>query len=838
MKNNYSDWKRIIAIATAIIAFIFITFAYFNPLLQGKKLKQHDIEMHKGASKEIVDYRANQGGEPLWTNSMFSGMPAWQISVVYSNNLIRYVKKVLSLGFPHPADMVFMYMLGFFILMLVLKVNVWMSMLGAIAFGFSTYFMIILGAGHNSKAVAIGYMAPVIAGIVLTYQGKYWWGGLLTAIAVSLEVMANHLQITYYLLIIIVIIGIFQFIDAIRFKTFPKFLKASGVLIIAAIIGIMPNFTSLYATNDYGKESMRGKPVLTKDIENQTRGLDRDYITQWSYGIGETWSLLIPNAKGGATTYIGEKNPALSSANPSFRSAIAQQNAYWGDQPGTSGPVYVGAIILFLFVLGIFVVKGKWKWILLSATILSILLSWGKNWMPFTDFFLDWLPGYNKFRAVSMTLVIAELCIPILAILAIKELYNSPDWLRNKTNRIYFIISFALTGGIALLFYAFPSAFFSFFSQLETQQFNKLLEENASSKGDITMFMNQLEAVRIHIFRADALRSFLFITIAAIGVFFFGIGKLKQNWLTAGLVVLVLFDLIPINQRYLNNNNFISKRKHDSPFTASKADKEILNDSALDYRVLNLTKDVFNDASTSYFHKSIGGYHGAKLQRYQDFINHYLANDINGLKSILQSSQNLFYVNEGLKRLQFLNLLNTKYIIISPDAPPIVNNNCFGNAWIVNDIVWVDNPNAEIDSLAKVDLQKTAVVSKDFAVELSDFKANSDVQATISMTDYQPNHLTYHYSSKEESLVVFSEIWTRKDWNLTVDGQKHPLLRADYLLRAALIPAGEHSIEMTYSPNIWKVGQTISLISSSILILLLIIFVVGSIIKKQTELHN
>lgn len=812
--------KRLITILTAIIVFIFITFAYFNPLLEGKRLDQHDIAMWKGMSKELADFRAETGEEALWTNSMFGGMPAWQISVVYTGNLMRYVKKVVNFWMPYPANAVFVYMLGFFILLLVLGIDPWLSMAGAIAFAFSSYFLIILGAGHTSKAYAIGYMAPVIAGIVLTFQGKYKWGALLTAIALALEIEAGHLQITYYLLLIVVILGVVQFVDAIRFKRLKHFFIASAWLIGAAVVGVLTHSTNLYATYDYGKDTMRGKPVLTKNIEDQTKGLDRSYITHWSYGIGETWSFLIPNAKGGATAMLGNNHPALENADRNLRSALAQQNAYWGDQPGTSGPVYIGAIVMFLFVLGLFFVKGKYKWILLAATLLSIVLSWGKNFMPFTDFFLDFIPGYNKFRAVSMTLVMAELTIPILAFMGLYQLYLKPGVIKEKP--LYFYAAYGLTAGIVLLFLLLPTLFFSFFSTFEIQQFDRIRQTNPGDAQQIDLFLSQLQDVRIQIFKSDALRSFAFITLAAMGIFLFAKGKIKQQWLTAAITILILADMIPVAQRYLNNNNFVSKRKVEMPFQATAADQAILNDQDPNFRVLDLTKNVFNDASTSYFHHSIGGYHGAKLQRYQDLIDHYLQAEIQAVQDVFQKNPNLQSINEVLARQQVLNMLNTRYFIFSPQSSPVTNYSAFGDAWIVKQIDWVETPNQEIDDLGQKNLSTTAVINKEFEYQLSGFKPADSLQGAIQLQTYAPNQLVYDYQSTVDNLVVFSEIWTQKGWKLYIDEQEHPMLRANYLLRAALIPAGTHTVVMRYEPAVWAIGEKVSMASSVILLLILI----------------
>ncbi len=800
MKNIFTN-KQFLGILFAIIAFALITLVYFTPILEGKRIKQHDIEMYKGMSQEINEFREETGEQSLWTNSMFGGMPAWNIGVQQNSNLMTYVQKIIGLGFPSPIMSVFISMLGFFILLLVLDCKIWISFIGALAYGFTSYLFIVMGAGHNSKAVAMAYMAPVIAGIIMTYKGKYLWGAVLTAISLALEIRAGHIQITYYLFMIVLIMVIAEFVETIKTKKYLDFFKASGILATVAILAVLTSTTTLYANYEFGKETMRGKPVLTENVENQTRGLDRDYITQWSYGIGETWSLMIPNVKGGASAYIGNDNPALQNADPRFRSTIAQNNAYWGDQPGTSGPVYVGAIVCFLFILGLFVVKGKIKWVLLAATILSILLSWGKNFMGFTDFFLDYFPLYNKFRAVSMTLVIAEVCMPILAFLALAEVMKNPEIL--KKNMYYLYVSFGLTAGLCLLFYIVPNVFFNFLSQGEAAQFAQLT--NGKDGAIYQMLVNDIENVRMAIFKKDAIRSFLFITVAAILLLLNIKGKLKDNAVFAMLAVLVVIDMFPINKRYLNNDNFIDSRRFEKPFVMSEIDKQILQDNSLDYRVMNLMTSTFNDASTSYFHKSIGGYHGAKLRRYQDIINHYLGGNNVG--------------SDGFWNV--LNMLNTKYLIYPqannrPIAAP--NLDAFGNAWLVSDIKWVATPNEEIAAIENTNLKTTAIVNEEFKNSIGDFNPTSGF-GTIQLTSYKPNELIYNFNSSKDELVVFSEIWTSKGWTMWIDGEESPLIRADYILRAAVIPAGNHEIMMRYEPKIWKVGNTIQFVSSLILIL-------------------
>ena len=816
--------KNIVSIALAIIAFAIITWVYFSPVMQGKRVKQHDMEMHKGMAQELTEYRETTGETALWTNSAFSGMPAWNITAPQKTNLFDYVHKGLSIGLPSPLGSVFISMLGFFILLLILDCGFWISVAGAIAYGFTSYLFIVIGAGHNAKAVAMAYIPPVIAGILLTYKGKYLWGGLLTAIALALEIRANHLQITYYLLLVIGILIIAEFIADLREKKLVHFIKASLILVIVAIISTLTFTTKLYANYEFGKETTRGKPVLTRNEENQTKGLDRDYITQWSYGIGETWSLLIPNAKGGASAYIGSKNPALEKADSRFRQNIAQSNAYWGDQPGTSGPVYVGAIVVFLFVLGALTVKGKLKWALLVATILSILLSWGKNFMGFTNFFLDYIPGYNKFRAVSMTLVIAEVTMPLLGFLGLAEITKEPDGF--KKNQKKFFIALGVTAGFCLLFYLAPKLFFNFLSQGEAEQFT------AMSKGKdgaiYATFATQLENVRIAIFRKDALRSLLFIILAAVPLFLYGKGKLKGQIAFPILAVLVLVDMFPIDKRYLNNDNFIPKRQFEQPFTASKANQYILNDHALDFRVADITKDAFNDASTCYFHKSIGGYSGAKLRRYQDVITQYLGGELNQLRSA-KTGEDLL---QALSRQKVLNMLNTKYVIYNPNSQPFENPFACGNAWMASDVQWVDTPNEEIDAIGSTELIHTAILNKEFQSQVSGYKPIDSI-GSITLTDYKPNQVTYRFNANEDKLVVFSEIWTSKGWTMRIDGQEHPILRANYLLRAAMVPAGSHEIVMRYEPKIWKVGGIISLVSSLTIILATIGVIIYTAARKR-----
>ena len=816
---NKNIFKTLTPYIVALVVFLSITFVYFYPVIEGKKLKQSDIRMWKGMSKEIADYRESTGDEALWTNSMFGGMPAWQISVNYSGNLIKYVDKILSLGLYYPTNYVFLYFLGFFILLLVLRVNPWVSIAGAIAFALSSYFFIILGVGHTSKAHAIGYMAPVLAGIILTFRGKYLWGGILTATALALEIISGHLQITYYLLILVIVYGIYQIIETVRTKDYLHFGKAAGVLIIAAILAVLTHSTNLWATYEYGKDTMRGTPELTKDILEKSSGLDKDYITAWSYGIGETWSFLIPNIKGGASGLIGNI-PELKNADPNYQQAIAQQgNAYWGDQPGTSGPVYVGVIVMFLFILGLFIVNSKLKWALLAATILSVMLGWGKNFMPLTDLFIDYFPAYAKFRAVSMILVIAELTIPILAFMALNKIFTEPDIVKKQIKAFY--ISLGLTAGIIALFYLIPSVFFNFLNQNETVQFAQMMKSNDAAQ--VSIYMKSLEDVRIAIFKNDALRSLFFVLAGAALIYFYIRGKLNKTIFVGVLSLLILIDMFGVNKRYLNNektgssyNMWESKQSFANPFIPSQADKIILQDKDPDFRVLDLTKNIFNDASTSYFHKSIGGYHGAKLQRYQDLIEHNISAEI----ASFRNAKSIEELNEYLRQSQILNALNTKYVIFNPDGNPIINEYALGNAWLVSDFKMVGNADEEIAALNTTDLKTKAVIDKRFEDSFfNNFKF--DRNASIKLESYVPNKLEYSFNASSEQMVIFSEIYYDKGWNAYIDGEQKPYFRANYILRAMTIPAGQHQIVFKFEPKVWVIGERVSLASSLLLLFLL-----------------
>lgn len=799
---NQPDYKKFLPHLAAVAIFIVLVFAYFNPVLQGKELKQQDIMQWTGMSKEVVDHRETTGEEALWTNSMFGGMPAYQISVLYKANLMRYVDKALQLGLPHPTNLVFVTLIGFYFLLITLGVTTPLSIAGAIAFAFSSYFFIIIEAGHNSKAHAIAYMAPVVAGVLMAYRGRILLGSAIAMLALALQINANHLQITYYLGLILLILIITEAYNLIKEKNHSLFLKASLALAIGAIIAIGPNITSILLTYEYGKESTRGPSELTANEENKTTGLDKDYATGWSYGIGETMTLMIPDYKGGASEAIGAYDKdAIKNVDPQLKQAVAGQAAYFGDQPFTSGPVYAGAIICFLFILGLLIVEGRFKWWLLAATLLSITLSWGRHFMPLTDFFLDYIPGYNKFRTVSMTLVIAEFTMPLLAILTLNTIIKNPGILKEKINFLY--ASLGITLGFCLITWMAPGMFNEFFQQGEYDRFMKQLAEAKFSADQSSLFLDSLENARKALVSSDGMRSAIFILLAAGLVWAFINQKIKPVFLIAGIGFLTLIDMWAVNQRYLNKENYVSKNliKNQIPLTA--VNEQILQDKDPNYRVFNLTANPFNDATTSYYHKSIGGYHGAKLKRYQELIEN-------------QISKN---------NIQVLNMLNTRYVIVADQntQQPMVQRNpgALGNAWFVKEIKWVPNADAELNELTSFDAAKTAVVDERFKTTIKNQNVISDSSGSISLVSYAPNHLAYQTIATSNQVAVFSEIYYDKGWNAYIDGNLVPHFRANYVLRGLEIPSGNHKVEFKFEPKTYHTGETISLASSILLILLL-----------------
>ncbi len=827
------SFKKILPYLVALVVFVGISLAYFSPVLDGKQLRQSDIIHYKGTAQESTDFRTKTGEEALWTNSQFGGMPAYQISVRHPGNLMPYLYRAFYFYIlPHPMSILMLLLIGFFILLLSLKVDPWLSIIGAIAFAFSSYFFLFLEVGHNAKTLAIAFMPTVLGAMILTYRGKYLLGGALLALFMAFEISVNHIQMTYYLMFVLFFYVVSEFIVSLIKKQFIGFLKSTGIALIAMIIAIGPSVSNLWTSNEYMKETIRGGGELTDKDGNKTSGLDKDYITSWSYGIGETFTLMIPDAKGGASEPIAEKSGALDNVDRQYKQAIAQQGSYWGELQFTGGPVYVGAIICFLFILGLFIVKKPIKWVLLASTVFAILLAWGHNMSWLTDFFIQYFPFYNKFRAVSSWMIIAELTIPILAILTIKEIVDQPELLKKKS--IFFYISFGLTAGIALIFWLAPSAFFDFFSSNEIAQFNNYRKQGADPN-QINAYMDNLEIARIAIFKASAMRSFLFILLAAAVLFMYSrMKKMSKYIVYAALGLLILVDLWMVDKHYLNDKDFVAARTMDIPYPKTTANEYILKDQDLDYRVLNLaTGDFTLDASVSFYHKSIGGYHAAKLRRYQDLIERRLYPEIQRLTDVLSKDTPDSVRLATMYGLTSLNMLNTRYYIYNPDAPALRNPAAMGNAWFVKKVKIVENPDEEIKALENFIPANTAIVDKRFESMLTDFKENRDPDSKIVLREYSPNKLTYDaVGLKESQLAVFSEIYYPYGWTATVDGQETPIFRTNYVLRGMVIPKGDHTIVFTFAPESYMTGTKISYAGSLVLIVLVLVALFFEFRKK------
>ena len=829
MKNF--NFKSLLPIITGVVIFIVLTFGYFTPLMKGKVIVQSDMVQNKGMSKEIIDHRAKYDEEPLWTNSMFGGMPSYQIAITYPSNLVVPIRNFFMFGFPTPANMVFSYMLGFFILLLVLKVDKWLSIVGAIGFGFSAFFFLIIHAGHNTQAFAIAYMAPVFAGVILVCRGKYLLGGALTALFFSLELVCNHPQIAYYLILFMFIYVAFEWFARFKQKQYKDILKGFAVFAIAGILAVGVNVSNLWNTYDYAKSTIRGPSELTTDkqagTKNQTSGLDKDYATQWSLGKSETLTLMIPGFKGRSSSLaIGVNKSALKDVDPQMRENIANLGQYWGDQPFTDSP-YAGAIIVFLFVLGLFIIQGRLKWALLSATILSVMLAWGHNMMWLTSLFLDYFPGYNKFRAVTMILVIAELCIPLLAILALDKILKTPDIFKQKFKLFFggkeisfqnaFIVSFALTAGLSLLYYRMPTTLTDFTWIQDQQYYDQIAKSNGPEIAQ--KFIDNVEIARIALFKSEAIRSFLFISIAAVFVWLFVKSKINKFILIPILGILILFDLAMVDKTYLNDKKFTGKKEAVNPFPITEADKAVLEDKDPNYRVLDITDQAngpFNSARASYYHKSIGGYHAAKLRRYQELIEAHIAKEMQSLITTLSANPTDSAIRASFAQQGVLNMLNMKYLIYNPAASPLQNRYALGNAWFVKEVKMVKNADEELQMVGEINPATAVVVDERYQSQLEGYTSKSDPAATINLINYKANHITYESNAASEQLAVFSEIYY-KDWNAYVDGEQKPYFSADWVLRAMRVPEGKHTIEFKFEPQKYYLGEKISLISCLVL---------------------
>ena len=820
MFNMQSSIKKCLPDVLAVLLFVVLAFAYFFPAdIEGRILYRHDASAGRGAGQEGIEYLEKTGERSRWTNALFGGMPTYQMAPSYgSTDLLTKAIYAYHLWLPENVWFVFAYLLGFYILLRAFDFRQHLAALGSIIWAFSTYFLIIIAAGHIWKVWALAYLPPMIAGIVLAYRGKYLWGLLLTAVFSAFEINANHVQMTYYYLFIILFMVIAWLVEAIRQQQMARFLKATAVCIAGAAIGVCVNLSNLYHTWQYSKESMRGKSELVKaNNANQTSsGLERDYITQWSYGIGETWTLLIPNTKGGASMPLSQNETAMKHADENYVSIYQQIGQYWGEQPGTSGPVYVGAFVMMLFILGLFIVKGPMKWALLAATVLSILLSWGKNFMGFTDFFLDYIPMYDKFRTVASILVIAEFTIPLLAMLALKKIFDEPEVLKEKAKYLY--ASFALTAGVALLFALMPTAFFAgFISTSEMHALQSLPAEH------IQPLIANLTEMRQAVFTADCWRTFWIIVIGTAFLLLFRYGKLKAEYTVAGILLLCLVDLWQVNKRYLNDEMFVPKSEREAPQQKTQTDEQILRDQTLDYRVLNLASNTFNENETSYYHKSIGGYHAAKLRRYQEMIEQYINPEMQALfGAVSEAAGDMTQVN-GDSICPVLNMLNTRYFIFPLEGGqtvPIQNPYAYGNAWFVDKLDYVNNANEEMAAVGKIDLRHQAVADVKFKAQLGE-AVEQDTASVVKITSYEPNRLTYDVNSGKGGVLVFSEIYY-PEWTATVDGQPVELGRVDYLLRAIQIQPGKHQVELSFFPKSVSTTETIAYVAIVLLILTLL----------------
>ncbi len=814
-----------------ILLFAVISFAYFFPAdTEGRILYRHDSSAGRGSGVEASEYRDRTGEVTRWTNSIFSGMPTYQMAPSYkSTQSLSAATKAYHLWLPENVWYVFVYLLGFYILLRAFDFRQHLAALGSIIWAFSSYFFIIIAAGHIWKVMALAYLPPLIAGMVLAYRGKYLKGGVVMAIFTAFEINANHVQMTYYYMFIILFMFIAYLVEAIRDKQIVRFGKATAVCVIAAALGVCINISNLYHTWQYGQESMRGKSELVKkDAANQTSsGLDRDYITQWSYGIDETWTLLVPNTKGGASVPLSENKIAMEKAENNYMQIYQQLGQYWGEQPGTSGPVYVGAFVLMLFILGLFIVKGPMKWALLAVTILSILLSWGRNFMGFTNFFLDYVPMYAKFRTVASILVIAEFTIPLLAMMALKKIVDEPDILTKKIKFVY--VSFGLTAGISLLFAIAPTLFFSdFVSSSEMQAMSQIPAEQ------LTPLLDNLKEMRRAIFTADCWRSFWIIVIGTAFLLLYKAKKLKTEYMIGAITILCLIDMWQVNKRYLNDDMFVEESQREAPQQKTATDEQILRDKSLDYRVLNLASNTFNENETSYYHKSIGGYHAAKLHRYQDMIDTYISPEMQSLFKAVAAAQGDMSKVNGDSIFPILNMLNTKYFIFplqENKTVPLQNTYALGNAWMVDNVSYVDNANKEIDKVGKIDLRHEAVADASFKDALGQSKKQNNVSSVI-LKKYEPNNLEYEVNTTAGGIVVFSEIYY-PEWTATVDGRDVPVGRVDYILRAINVKPGNHKVVLTFKPKSVDNTETIAYISFAILIIAVIFVVFFEWRKKK-----
>ena len=850
----------------AILFFIALSFAYFiHPVSEGQVLTGHDHSGGAGAASEMEAYRkAHDGERTRWTNTLFSGMPTYQMAPSYpSTERLTKVEKIYQLWLPDYVVLVFVMLLGFYILLRAFDFKAWMAALGAVLWAFSSYYFIIIGAGHIWKFYTLAYIPPTIAGMVLCYRGRYGWGLLVTAFFMALQILSNHVQMTYYFAFVIALMALAYLFSAIAHpKPLPeggehntagepngneppslgegtgvgRWLKATATFALGCLIGIAVNISNLYHTWEYSKESMRGKSELTqqtKDPADQTSsGLERSYITAWSYGIGETWTLLIPNAKGGASQPLTQNKTAMKKANTMYMPVYQSLGQYWGEQPGTSGPVYVGAFVMFLFILGLFIVKGPMKWALFIATLLSITLAWGKNFMPWTDLWLDYVPMYDKFRTVASILVIAEFTIPLLAMMALKEI------VANTNVRRTFVFATILTAGPCLLFWLMPDVFFgNYISSSESEMLHHAVAQGYIPQDMLAAILANLNEMRRAMFTADAGRSLVIILVGCAVLLAYHYKKI-QAWAMVGcLLVLCTADMWDVNKRYLNDSMFSAPQPPAQFFQKTATDEAILQDTDLYYRVVNLAVSTFNDNTTSYWHKSIGGYHAAKLRRYQELIEAYIQPELFELHQAVAATGGRLDSIRGDSLFPVLNMLNTKYAILplqGGQTAPVENPWAMGNAWFVDDVFLVANADEELALLASINPRTTAAVDARFRDQLPDALISGGGSHSprsprggegLSLTSYEANALTFEAESDRERLAVFSDIYY-PGWQCTIDGEPVPILRANYVLRAVVLPAGKHTVAFRFDPQSLHTTEAIA-DGALIALLLLLIALVG-----------
>ena len=810
------DFKKLFPHFIVIILFVIASLAYFYPVLQGKKIFQSDIAQYTGMAKEQNDFRRTKQQEPYWTNSAFGGMPTYQLGANYPHNYVKKLDRLIRF-LPRPADYLFLYFISFYILLLVLKVDYEYAFLGALAFGFSTYLVIILGVGHNAKAHAIGYFPLVLAGILLTFQKRYIYGFLLTALAMALEIGANHFQMTYYLLLLVLVFGLVYLIDAFKKKTLKHFFVSVGILVGAVILSIAANATNIMATQEYVKWSIRGQSELTLDEngvpkEEISSGLSREYITEYSYGIGESLNLFASRLYGGGS---GE---GLSEDSATFDHLVQQGvprgqasqivsglPTYWGDQYIVEAPAYVGATLIFLFVLALFVVKGPLKWWLLSGSILSLILSWGKNFSLPTDLMIDYFPLYNKFRAVSSIQVILELCIPILAIYGLYQFVNKDVKVSEKLKALKWTA--VSVGGFIVLLFLFKGSF-------DFIGINDGLYRQQFGQAGLPQLMDFIIVDRKAMYSNDLLRSFILVALSGGTLWLALKGRLKKLYVIVILGVLILFDLVNVNKRYVNKDDFVQARIMEKPFSPSPADTEILKDKE-NFRVFDQTQNI-NTARASYFHHSIGGYSAVRPRRFEE----------------------LFYYQIAKNNVSALNMLNVKYIIQPNEEGrpyPALNPFANGNAWFVSTVKTVESPDDEMKAISTFDEKNEVILNqKDIPSSLISKAFKKDSLAQITLKEYQPNMLKYTSESAEDQIAVFSEMYYPSGWNAYVDGTLIPHFRANYVLRAMEIPAGKHEIVFKFEPTVVKNGSIITL-GSTILFILLVGWALFNEVRRKKQ---